>query len=405
MLLSPLRHRDYRVFCGGLLLSSVGSQFTTVAIAWQIYELTNSPLQLGFMGLARGVPQVAMLLFGGLLADALNRRKVILCTQSILLVVSAALAFSTFTEKTTPPTLYAATVALALFSSLEAPARHSIVSNLVPREDLAAALAIYNSQRHVATIAGPAVAGVIIAAWGPAICYAIDAVSWLIMFVSVLSIRTPLPEGEGRRAVSFESLRAGFNFVLNHAVIFPLLIMDFGANIFGTVRALLPIYAKDILSVGPRGLGILYAASAFGSLTGAIGLSFIESARRAGAWILAGVTVYAISIVLFATSHVFWFSVFLLAVSGIGDTISAIMRSTINQLATPDEMRGRMSSINSLFTNCGPQLGQFEAGALAALVGAELATMSGGWAILLIVALLVFRFPHVRHYQIAGDDR
>ena len=124
MLFSPLRHRDYRIFWGGLLLSSVGSQFTTVAIAWQIYELTNSPLQLGFMGLARGVPQVAMLLFGGLLADALNRRKVILCTQSILLVVSAALAFSTLTEKTTPTTLYAATVALALFSSLEAPARH-----------------------------------------------------------------------------------------------------------------------------------------------------------------------------------------------------------------------------------------------------------------------------------------
>jgi MFS family permease len=140
-------------------------------------------------------------------------------------------------------------------------------------------------------------------------------------------------------------------------------------------------------------------------LTGAIGLSFIESARRAGAWILAGVTVYALSIVLFATSHVFWFSVFLLAVSGIGDTISAIMRSTINQLATPDELRGRMSSINSLFTNCGPQLGQFEAGALAALVGAEMATMSGGWAILLIVALLVFRFPHVRDYRIAGDNR
>ena len=210
MLLSALRHRDYRVFWVGLLLSSVGSQFTTVAIAWQIYELTNSPLQLGLMGLARGVPQVVMLLFGGLLADAVNRRKVILCTQSVLFVASAILALLTFVEKTTPVTLYMATIALALFTSLEAPARHAIVANLVPREDLAPALAIYNSQRHVATIAGPAVAGVMIALSGPAICYAIDAVSWLIMLVAVVAIRTPLPEGGGRRAVSFASLRAGF---------------------------------------------------------------------------------------------------------------------------------------------------------------------------------------------------
>jgi MFS family permease len=400
MLLAPLRHRDYRIFWIGLLLSSVGSQFTTVAIAWQIYELTNSPLQLGLMGLARGVPQVVMLLFGGLLADALNRRKVILCTQSILFVVSALLALSTFADKTTPATLYAATVALALFNSLEAPARHSIVANLVPREDLAAALAIYNSQRHVATIAGPAIAGMMLGLSGPALCYAIDAVSWLIMFSSVVAIRTPLPEGEGRRAVSLESLRAGFRFVFNHAVIFPLLIMDFGANIFGTVRALLPIFAKDILAVGPQGLGILYAASALGSLSGAVGLSFVGRARKVGAWILAGVTIYGLSIILFANCHVFWFSVFLLALSGIGDTISAIMRSTINQLETPEELRGRMSSINSLFTNCGPQLGQFQAGALASLIGAQLTAASGGFVILLIVAVLVFRFRNVRDFEI-----
>jgi MFS family permease len=405
MLLSPLRHRDYRVFWIGLLLSSVGSQFTTVAIAWQIYELTSSPLQLGLMGLARGVPQVVMLLFGGLLADAVNRRKVILCTQSILFVVSALLALSTFAENTTPITLYMATIALALFNSLEAPARHSIVANLVPREDLAPAMAIYNSQRHVATIAGPAVAGVMIGLLGPAICYAIDAASWLVMFVAVVAIRTPLPEGGGRRAVSLESLRAGFKFVLKHSVIFPLLMMDFAANVFGTVRALLPIFAKDILGVGPQGLGLLYAASAFGSLAGAFALSSIGGVRRIGRWILAGVTIYGLSIILFGASHVLLFSVFLLALSGLGDTISAIMRSTINQLETPEELRGRMSSINSLFTNCGPQLGQFQAGALASLIGAELAVISGGMVILLVVAVMVFRFRHVRDFKITAGGQ
>ena len=400
MLLAPLRHRDYRVFWLGLLFSSIGSQFTNVAIAWQIYEMTNSPLQLGLIGLARGVPQVVMLLFGGLLADAVNRRKVILWTQSILFLVSALLALSTFAAKTSPLGLYVATGALALFNSLEAPARHSIVANLVPREDLAPALAIYNTQRHVATIAGPALAGVMIAVSGAAICYGIDAASWLIMFISVLAIRAPLPEGEGRRAVSLEFLRAGCRFVLHHGVIFPLLMMDFGANVFGTVRALLPIFAKDILSAGPQGLGILYAASAFGSLAGAIGLSFAGAARRVGWWILLGVGIYGLSIVLFGGSHIFWVSVLLLAFSGIGDTISAIMRSTINQLETPEELRGRMSSINSLFTNSGPQLGQFQAGVLASLIGTELAVMTGGFAILSIVALLILQFPHVRDFKI-----
>ena len=400
MLLAPLRHRDYRIFLCGLLLSSIGSQFTTVAIAWQIYELTNSPLQLGLMGLARGIPQVVMLLFGGLLADAVNRRKLILCTQSVLFVISALLAFSTSGGKTTPAILYMATMALAVFTSLEAPARHSIVANLVPRGDLPAAMAAYNSQRHVATIAGPALAGVMIALLGPAACYAIDAASWLIMFLSVMAIRAPLPSGEGRRALSWESLRAGFGFVINHPVIFPLLVMDFGANAFGTVRSLLPIFARDILSAGPEGLGVLYAASAFGALAGAVGLSFFGGTKRIGAWILGGVTLYGLSIVLFGGSHVFWLSVLVLVISGIGDTISAIMRSTINQLETPEELRGRMSSINSLFTNSGPQLGQFEAGVLASLIGAELAAMSGGFAILLIVAILVFRFPHVRDFEL-----
>jgi MFS family permease len=403
--LSPLRHRDFRLFWTGLLLSSIGSQFTAVAMAWQIYELTNSPLQIGLMGLARGVPQVVMLLFGGLLADAVNRRKLIMCTQSLLFVVSTVLALSTLAGKTTPITLYLAAIALAFFSSLEAPARHSIVANLVPREDLAPAMAIYSSQRHVAVIAGPAVAGIVLAVVGASACYAIDAFSWLIMLASVALIRTQLPSGEGRRAVSLSSLRAGFSFVLGHRVIFPFLIMDFGANVFGSVRALLPIYARDILAVGPKGLGLLYAASAFGSLTGAIGLSFVGRIRRAGAGILVGVAIFGSCIVLFATSHTLWLCVFLLAASGVGDTISAILRSTINQIATPDDLRGRMSAINSIFTNCGPQLGQFEAGAVAALIGAELAAMSGGLVILLIVGVLIAAFPRVRDFQITDEAR
>jgi len=399
-----LRHRDFRLFWIGLLLSSVGSQFTTVAMAWQIYELTNSPLQIGLIGLVRAVPQVAMLLFGGLLADAMDRRRLMIATQASLFVVSGTLAFLTMTGRVTPLTLYGVTVFLALFSSLEAPSRHAIVTNLVPAEDLPRAMAISSTQRQIATIAGPSFAGLILAFAGPALCYAIDAISWLVMLTVLLLIRAELPQRGGWRTVSLSALGIGCRFVWGHAVIFPFLMMDLGVNIFGTVRSLYPIYARDILAVGPQGLGVLYAASAAGALIGALGLSLFGQIRQAGRWILFGVTVYGLCLLGFAYSHWFWLSALLLFGSGIGDTISAILRSTINQLSTPDELRGRMSSINSIFTNSGPQLGQFQAGALAAMIGAEMAAGAGAVIILLIVGILVAGFPRVRDYRITRGD-
>jgi len=331
--LSPLRHRDFRVFWIGLILSSVGSQFTQVAMAWQIYELTNSPLQIGLIGLVRAVPQMIILLFGGLLADAINRRKLMMVTQGSLFFVSGALALLSSSGQVTPAKLYAVTALLALFGSLESPSRQAIVTNLVPAEDLSRALAIFSSQRQIATIAGPSIAGIVLALAGPAVCYAVDAVSWLIMLGALALIRAPISERGGWRTISVNSLRVGFQFVWNHAVIFPFLMMDFGANIFGTVRSLFPIYARDILSVGPEGLGVLYAASAVGALLGAIGFSFWGGVRCAGRWILVGVAVYGVCLVFFAKSHLFWLSIILLVGSGIGDTISAILRARRSQVS------------------------------------------------------------------------
>jgi MFS family permease len=400
-LLSPLRHRDFRLYWTGSLLSSVGSQFTQVAMAWQIYELTDSPLQIGLIGLARAAPQMVVLLFGGLLADAMNRRKLMMVTQASLFFVSSALALLTLAGRVTPLRLYGVTMLLALFSSLEVPSRQSIVTNLVPADYLSRALAVYSTQRQVATIAGPSIAGIVLAVGGPAVCYAVDAISWLVMLASLALIRTELPERGGWRTITLSSLSEGFRFVWVHPVIFPFLMMDFGANIFGTMRSLFPIYARDILAVGPKGLGLLYAASAAGALIGAFGYGLWGPVRQAGRWILVGVTIYGLCLLFFSQSHFLWLSVLLLVGSGIGDTISAVLRATINQLSTPDELRGRMASINSIFTNSGPQLGQFQIGALAAVVGAEIATMTGALAILLIVIVLAAGFPHVRGYCIS----
>ncbi|HSF58815.1 MAG TPA: MFS transporter [Candidatus Binatia bacterium] len=399
-LVAVLRHRDFRIFWTGLFVSGMGSQFTTVAMAWQIYELTNSPLQIGLIGLARAVPQVVLLLLGGLLADAINRRTLMLLTQAGLCIVSTLLALLSFHHIASPLTLYIAAAFLAVFNSLEAPARQAIVPNLVPREQLPQALALHSSQRYVGVIAGPSLAGLVLAFSGPAACYAIDALSWLAMLVALLLLRTRLQEGRGWEAVSLHSLWEGFRFVSLHSIIFPLMILDFGATFFGSAKALFPVYARDILLVGPQGLGLLYAASAAGALLVAVIMSLFGAVQRAGIWILVGVGVYGVCTCLFAGSQIFWLSMLLLAGAGAGDMISSILRGTINQLSTPDTLRGRMASINSLFTSSGPQLGQFESGVVAAWLGAELSALTGGLATLIILGGVAVWSPGIRRFKI-----
>ncbi len=396
---ATLGHRDFRLFWTGSFLATIGSQFTTVAMAWQIYELTNSAFQIGMLGLARALPQIVLLLFAGLLADAVNRRKLMMCTQITLFCTSGALALLTFAGNISPAMLYGATMSLALFSSLEQPSRQSIIPNLVPREHLAQALSLQSSQRYVSVIAGPSLAGLVLAFFGPAACYTIDALSWVAMLIALSLMRSQISEGAGWRAVSLRSLHEGLQFVWGHGVIFPLMILDFGATFFGNVRGLFPIYARDILLVGPKGLGVLYASRALGSFCAAATMSFRGPFRRSGRWIFIGVAVYGIATMLFAGSRLFWLYVLLLALCGAGDTISSILRGTINQLSTPDELRGRMSSINSIFTSNGPQLGQFESGVVAAWLGAEGSALTGGLATLVILAAVGITFPKIRGFQ------
>jgi len=374
-------------------------------MAWQIYELTNSPLQIGLLGLARAIPQAILLLGAGLLADAIDRRKLMMCTQIGLFGVSSSLALLTITGNASAAMLYGATAALAIFSSLESPSRQSMIPNLVPREVLPRALALQGTQRYIPIIAGPSLAGVVLAVSGPTACYIVDAVSWLAMLSALALLRTRLQEGPGLRSISFNALREGLNFVMSHGVIFPLMLLDFGATFFGNARALFPIYARDILFVGPTGLGILYSARAIGSFASATALSFFGPVRRAGRWIFIGITLYGISTMLFAYSHLFWFSVVMLAVAGGGDTTSAILRTTINQLHTPDELRGRMSSISSIFTSSGPQLGQFESGLVAAWLGSKISAFTGGVAVLAILAGIELAFPQVRRFKLTEYSR
>ncbi len=397
--IAALRHRDFSIYWAGSVLSQVGSQFTTVAMAWQIYELTNSPLKLGLLGLARGAPMLALLLFGGLLADAVNRRHLMMATQIGQMCVSASLAVMTLAGWVSPPVLYAASLFLALFSSLEQPARTAIIPNLVPRSDLTNALALSGTQRYVATIVGPSLAGLLLAHSGATLCYAFDAVSWLAMLAALFIMRPLAQVAGGRRAISMQALREGVEFVWTHPVILSMMALDFGQNFFGSTRALLPIYARDILGVGPRGLGLLYSATSAGALIMGIVMSVRGPVRRAGMWVLVSVGVYGVFTTLFGVSHVFWLSFLMLASAGAANTVSFVLRNTINQLLTPDEIRGRVTSVNSMFTNTGPQLGQFEAGALASMIGPVGATAVGGLLVTLIAAGLT-AIKSVRGFEV-----
>ncbi len=263
-------------------MSGIGSQFTTVAMAWQIYELTDSALQIGMLGLARAIPQIFLLLFAGLLADAVNRRKLMIYTQCGLCCVSATLAILTFTGRASPHMLYVATVLMAICTSIEQPSRQSMIPNLVSREQLPQALALQGTQRYIPVIAGPSLAGIVLALYGPAACYLVDALSWIAMLGALVSLQTSIPEGSGWRSVSLNALREGFQFVRGHGVIFPLMLLDFGATFFGNMRGLFPIYARDILQVGPQGLGLLYASWAIGSLLAAAIMSFLPPLRHTG---------------------------------------------------------------------------------------------------------------------------
>ncbi len=400
---SPFRHRDFRIFWTVSFFSSIGTQFTTVAMAWQIYELTNSPFQIGLLGLARALPQIVLLLFAGLLADAVNRRKLMICTQTGLFWISATLALLTYSGIASAQLLYIATMLLALFSSLEQPSRQSLIPNLVPRQDLAQALVLQGTQRYVPMIVGPSLAGIVLAFFGPAACYTIDALSWIAMLLALLLLRTKISEGGGMRTVSLRSLKEGIGFVWGHGIILPLMLLDFGATFFGNVRGLLPIYARDILLVGPTGLGMLYSARAVGSVSAAAVMSLRGPMKRSGLWVFIGVGIYGLATALFAYSGMFWFSVLMLTLTGVGDTLSSILRGTINQLQTPDALRGRMSSINGIFTMSGPQLGQFEIGIIAAWLGSEMAALTGGLACLTMLATVAAIFPKVGRFRIQGE--
>ena len=403
--LAAMRYRDFRLLWTGEFISAAGTEMFFVSLNWQMYLLTHSALALGLIGLARSLPIILFSLLGGAFADAHNRKKILYVTQSIMILCSLLLALVTFTNLVTPLLMYLLTGLDAAAVAFDMPARSALVSNLVDRKDLANALSIYEILWQIASITGPAIAGFLIASIGVGGVYSIDAVSTIAVLLALLLIHNPgEPSGE-KTAVSFASMKEGLAFVRSKTILWSTMLLDFLGTFLASAITLLPIYAKDILHVGPQGLGLLYAAPTAGALlAGFFMAQYGQNIKRQGKVLLLAIAAYALATILFGVLRNYLLSLLALALVGGSDCISMVIRQTIRQLSTPDWIRGRMSSIMMIFFMGGPQLGEFEAGLVAAAVGAPLSVVLGGAATLGMLGIMTLSIPTLRNYRNVWEE-
>jgi len=368
------------------------------AIAWHVFQLSGSAFHLGLIGVVQFVPALLLTLVGGAVADAFDRRRVILLTQTTALLCSTTLFVITESGAASLPILYGIVLVAAIASAFESPSRASLLPTLVPREIFPRAVTIAATNQALAFVTGPALGGFVIAALGIGAAYATHALlvaGSLGAMVALRAPRAPAPT----RAVRIEAIREGLRFVRRQPVVLGCMTLDMFAVIFGGAAALLPIYANEILNVGARGYGILSSSLEVGALAMSVLLVWLPPIRRAGPALLVAVTLYGVATIAFGLSRSFPLSVAAYMAAGMADQVSVVLRGTTIQLTTPDELRGRVSAVNMIFIGASNQLGAAESGFLAALTSAPFSVVSGGVGCLLVVAIVALRNPALRRYR------
>jgi len=400
-----LRHRDFTLLWIGQLLSFSGSRMQTAAILWHVSLLAapgRKAIALGLVGAVQVVPIIVFSMLSGVVADALDRRKVMLATQTVMALLAAALAALTFGGLRVAWPIYLLAALSSAAASFDGPARQALIPNLVPREHLASAIGLNTLMFQFASVAGPTLAGLVIAGPGLAWVYAVNAVSFLMVIAALLAMRARPRQATAPppTRITWAAAREGLRFVFAQPIVRSTMLLDFAATFFASATALLPIFAQDILHVGARGYGWLYAAPSVGAaVTGLVMAYAIDRIERRGAVLLWSVAAYGAATVVFGLSHTFWLTLLCLAAVGAADTVSTVIRNIIRQLETPDELRGRMTGVNMIFFMGGPQLGELEAGTVAQLFGAVASVVSGGLGCLLATAVVARREARLRHYR------
>jgi MFS family permease len=396
---SPLRlDRDFRWLWGGQAINGIGSQITRLALPYQVYVLTGSTLAIAALTLFQLIPILVFSLGAGSIADAVDRRRMLRLTQLALMGCSATLAVLALQPSVPLPLVFLVAFVAAGFQSLDQPARSSAIPRLVPRGRLPAAIALNQLNFQIASVVGPTVAGILIATVGLPGAYLVDVASFTASLAALTAIQ-PLPPLAGAARPGLTAIREGLRFAWDRRVILATYAIDLNAMIFGMPTSLFPALALDVFHAGPQGLGLLAAAPSVGALLGALLSGWVSTVRRVGLAVIVAVAIWGAAITLFGLSE---FSLALallfLAVAGAADVLSAVFRSTIVQLAVPDQLRGRISSINILVVTSGPRIGDIEAAAVASVIGAQASVVSGG--VLCLVGLIaVWRlFPELRDH-------
>jgi MFS family permease len=403
---AALRYRNFRLLWLGLLISFSGSIMQSAAVLWHVSILVpddRRALALGLVGLVRVVPIILCSLISGVAADALDRRKVMLVTQSVMAVLAATLAVLTFGGLSTVWPIYVLTAVSSAAGAFDVPARQALTPNLVPREHLPNAISLNSMMLQTASVAGPAIGGVLIATAGLGWVYAFNAVSFLTVIGALLMMREPerrtagaADRGDFTIAAGLEGLR----FVFRAPLIRSTMLMDFFATFFSSATALLPIFAQDVLHVGARGYGWLYAAPAAGALlASAVMVRAMDLIERRGIVLIGSIVVYGLATIGFGVSRFFWLTFACLAATGAADSVSTVFRNLIRQLETPDRLRGRMLGVNMVFFMGGPQLGELEAGLVASWLGPVVSVVSGGVGCVIATAWVAAVTPMLRAYR------
>jgi MFS family permease len=398
-----LRYHDFRLIWSAEALSQTGTQIQRVAVAWHVFELTGDPVHLGLLGLVRFVPLFLFGLVGGVVADRYDRRQTLILSQLALMVVAGAFTGLSATGGITLAWIYGLTALSALFSAISAPTRHALIPTLVPTASIPAAMSMGVLAFQGAGMAGPAIGGVLVASVGLAPSYAVDAVTFGLVAVSAIMLRSrperaaPIISG---RAAAVEGLR----FLRESPVLLGTMSLDFLASFFGASATLMPIFASEVLGGGPQTLGWLLTAPAVGAVAGATIMASRRPLARPGVGILAAIVVFGLSITAFALSRNLWLSLAFLAASGAADSVSVSQRHTLRNLLTPDRLRGRVAAAHSTFAAGGPQLGDLRSGIVASWTGAPVAVAIGGLAAALTALLVARQVPGIAGFRWEADE-
>lgn len=394
--IEPLRRDpDFRRIWSGQSINVIGNQITRVALPYQVYVLTGSTLALAALVLVQLIPLLLFTLGGGVIADAMDRRRVLLMTQSGLAMTSLGFALLSFQTHVSVPLLFIVAFVASGFAAFDWPARSSATPRLVPPERLRAAIALGQLSYNAGSVVGPAIAGVIISLIGVGGAYAIDVATYAASLAMLLRIQPIPPPGERRRP-GLGAIREGLSFVRARRLILSTFAIDLNAMLFGSPRTLYPVLALDVFRTGPVGLGLLTAAPAAGAFAAILLSGGVSRFRRIGRGILLAVAAWGAAIVLFGLSTAFFgFALVFLAIAGAADVVSAVLRSSVVQMETPDELRGRVGSVHILVVTGGPQVGDIEAALLASAIGPQLSVISGGLLCLVGVLVVGRLFPEL----------